>query len=246
MSGSSRPAVVGGLMVPEAQAIRFRRLVSRRLAGEPLQYLEGSAQFGPIELGVDRRVLIPRPETEQLWERAMDLMPPRPCTVVDMGTGSGCLALAIKHDRPDILVVATDISPAALDVARTNAMRLGLDVEFREGDRLGALDSSMRSAVAMIVTNPPYVSEKDWMDLPRDVRDYEPKAALAIGDGLDMYRYLASEAPGWLVSDGVLVAEIGEQHGEEVKELFDRKGWEAAVTRDWAERDRFLVARRLR
>ena len=143
-------------------------------------------------------MLIPRPETEQLWERAMGLLFDGPCLVVDMGTGSGCLALAIKHRRPDVRVVATDISADALEVARHNAELLRLDVEYREGDRLSALDPSLRGHIGMIVTNPPYVSESDWQDLPADVRDHEPKVALALGDGVDMYRYLASEAAPWL------------------------------------------------
>ena len=244
VTGATRAAVAGGLLVDEVLTGRFHRLVERRMAGEPLQYLEGTAQFGPIELVVDRRVLIPRPETEQLWEMAMQLLADRPCTVVDLGTGSGCLALALKHRRADVRVVATDISADALDVARSNAGHLDLDVEFREGDRLAALDTSLRGTVAMIVTNPPYVSQSEWPVLPPDVRDHEPRVALVMGDGLDMYRYLASEAASWLTPDGVLVSEIGERQGEEIKRLFDDHGWKPAISRDLAERDRFLVARK--
>ena len=243
VTGANRTAVIGGLEVDANQAVRFAKLVERRKAGEPLQYLEGSVQFGPVELQVDRRVLIPRPETEQLWERVMGLLPEHPCTVVDMGTGSGCLALAIKHERPDTNVVATDISPAALEVARKNSIRLGLEVDFREGDRLAALDKSIRGGVAMLVTNPPYVPERDWPGLPREVREYEPKIALAIGDGLDMYRYIAAEASAWLRPGGAVMAEIGECQGKEVARIFRGNGWEATIGRDWTGRDRFLAAR---
>ena len=231
------------MLIDRRSADEFQQLVGRRLAGEPLQYLEGTVQFGPVELEVDSRVLIPRPETEQLWERAVALLPRRPCTVVDIGTGSGCLALAVKHVRPDIHVVASDISLDALEVARSNARRLKLDVDFRHGDGLAALHPSIRGSVRLIVTNPPYVAEADWGDLPPDVRDHEPKVALVMGDGLDMYRRLVSEASPWLEAAGVLIAEIGESHGGEVTRLFRSNGWEAEGGARLDGRDRFLVAR---
>ena len=243
VTGATRVDILGGLLVDGRSADRFRRLVGRRLAGEPLQYLEGTVQFGPITLEVDRRVLVPRPETEQLWDRAMQLLPPSPSTVVDMGTGSGCLALAIKHERPDVTVLATDISLEALQVARKNAARLELDVEFRHGDRFAALDPSLAGSVTMIVTNPPYISEEDWAGLPSEVRDHEPKVALVLGDGLDMYRYLAADAPVWLAEGGTLIAEIGDRQGEKAQRFFAEHGWNARVFTDWTGRDRFLVAR---
>lgn len=243
VTGATRAEVVGGLILDRRSADRFRRLVRRRLAGEPLQYLEGRVQFGPIALEVDRRVLIPRPETEQLWERAMRLLPAGPSTVVDMGTGSGCLALAIKHERPDVTVLATDISLEALEVARKNAARLDLDVEFRHGDRFAALEPSLAGSVTMIVTNPPYISQNEWAGLPREVRDHEPKVALVLGDGLDMYRCLATDAPAWLAAGGTLIAEIGDCQREATQRLFAGRGWKPCVFTDWTGRDRFLVAR---
>ncbi len=243
VTGASRTALIGGMLINDAWSGQFFELVARRKAGEPLQYLEGTVQFGPIDLLVDQRVLIPRPETEQLWERAMQLLPSEPSTVVDMGTGSGCLALAMRHDRPDVAVVATDISSEALEVARKNAARLHLDVRFRHGDRLAALDPSLAGTVTMIVTNPPYVSEDEWATLAGEIRYFEPKTALVLGDGLDMYRYLATEAAEWLTRDGLLIAEIGDRQGDRVMRLFRSEGWEAAVERDWTGRDRFLIAR---
>ncbi len=246
VTGANRSRVIGGMPLDDAKLSLFRRLVARRKAGEPLQYLEGYVQFGPIDLMVDRRVLIPRPETEQLWDRAMRLLPEGPSTVVDMGTGSGCLALALKHERPDLKVLATDISSKALQVARMNARRLNLDVEFRHGDRLTALDPSHAGALAMIVTNPPYVAEAEWEDLPREIRDFEPKTALVCGDGLDMYRYLATKAGEWLSPAGILVAEIGDRQGACLLALFRSNGWRPTVEKDWTGRDRFLIARIIR
>lgn len=244
-TGVSRSAwTAGGVEPNRRQRELFGELCERRRAGEPLQYIEGTAAFGPIEVRVDPRVFIPRPETEQLWERAMGMLPARPCTVVDLGAGSGCLALAVKNGRPDIRVAAADISAGALEVARLNAARLGLEVEFCRGDRLAALDPALRGGVYMILTNPPYIAESDWEGLPSEVRDHEPKTALVMGDGLDMYRYLAAEAAPWLAPDGVLAAEIGEGQGREIERLFADAGWEAAVDRDLAGRDRFLTARR--
>ena len=237
-------AAAGRAELDQAQRELFSELCERRRAGAPLQYLEGTAAFGPIEVRVDPRVFIPRPETEQLWERAVGMLPARPCTVVDLGAGSGCLALAVKHERPDVRVVASDISAAALEVARANAARLGLEVEFRLGDGLAALDPALRGGVDMILTNPPYIAESEWAHLPPEVRDHEPKTALVMGDGLDMYRRLAAEAGPWLSPGGVLAAEIGESQGREAAALFTAAGWGAAVDRDLAGRDRFLTARR--
>ena len=243
VTGASRTALLGGMAVGRDQKVRFRRLTVRRLAGEPLQYLEGTAAFGPIEVRVDPRVLIPRPETEQLWDLAMGMLPAGPCTVVDLGTGSGCLALAVKHRRPDVRVAAADISAAALEVACLNARRLGLEVDLCHGDGLAALDPALRGRVEMILTNPPYIAESEWEELPSEVRDHEPRSALVMGDGLDMYRRLAAEAAHWLSPDGVLAAEIGEAQGEAVISIFAKAGWESEISQDLSGRDRFLTAR---
>ena len=221
----------------------FDDLAARRVAGEPLQYLEGTAPFGPIELAVDWRALIPRPETEQLWERAMQALAPDHRTVVDLCTGSGCIALATKHQRPDIRVIATDLSEEALSLARNNAEALGLDVAFRHGDLLDALYPELRGRVDLFVTNPPYVSPAEWDALPPDVRNHEPRMALvADEDGLAFFRRLASGAGEWLGERGVLVAEIGETQGDDCDQLFSEQGWRATVAQDLNGRDRFLTA----
>ena len=140
-------------------------------------------------------------------------------------------------------VLATDISLEALEVARKNAAGLDLDVEFRHGDRFAALEPSLAGSVTMIVTNPPYISQDEWAGLPRDVRDHEPKVALVLGDGLDMYRRLATDAPAWLAAGGMLIAEIGDRQREATQRLFAGRGWKPCVFTDWTGRDRFLVAR---
>ena len=223
------------------QVSDYQVLAGRRSAGEPLQYVEGSAAFGPIEVAVDPRVLIPRPETEQVWERAMALLGDGPCRVVDLCTGSGCIALATKKRRPDDIVVGTDVSAPALDVAKTNAAALDLSVEFLQGDLFGALSDDLAGRVDLIVTNPPYVSPREWNKLPHDVRDHEPRSALVADEnGLAFYRRLANEADGWLSAGGAIVAEIGETQGDAVKSLF--VGWSVEIERDLADRDRILVA----
>lgn len=234
-----------GGALDDGQRARLGELLARRRAGEPLQYLEGTAAFGPIEVMVDGRALIPRPETEQLWERVMARLPAGAGTVADVGTGCGCLALAVKHRRPDLRVVAVDIQSEALSLARHNADRLGLEIEFFLGDLLAPLDASLRGAVDVMVSNPPYVAESEWEGLPAEVRDFEPKVALAGGeDGLLFYRRLAAEAGPWLAPDGMLMAEIGETQGAEIISIFGATGWEAEISQDLTDRDRFLTARR--
>ena len=245
VTGAPRFDVVGGVTIDAESVNRLGDLVARRQGGEPLQYLEGTAAFGPIEVAVDPRVLIPRPETEQLWERLMAFLPDDGVIVVDVCTGSGCIALATKHQRHDLSVIGTDISGDALDVARGNARSLGLDVSFREGDLLSALDPSLHGAVGAIVSNPPYVARSEWNRLPIDVRDHEPELALVAGeDGLAVYRRMAVEAGQWLTEDGAVLMEIGEHQGEAVVRLFRAEGWATQLDVDLAGRDRFLTARR--
>ena len=166
------------------EAGRFRDLVTRRWRErEPVVYLVGVKGFRRLELAVDRRVLVPRPETEHLVEAALEL--PEGARVVDVGTGSGAVALALKDERPDLRVVATDVSADALDVARANAARLGLDVEFVLGDLLEPVEGD----VDAVVSNPPYV--KTEARLPPEIARHEPPGALYAGeDGLDIIRRL--------------------------------------------------------
>lgn len=216
-------------------------LVQRRLAGEPLQYLEGTAAFGPIDLRVDPRVLIPRPETEQLWELAAGLVR-SPEVVVDLCTGSGALAIALGRTFPDARVVATDLSSDALDVARSNGATHDVAVEWCTGDLFGALPHELRGRIDLLVSNPPYVAEHEYEMLPADVRR-EPRLALVSGPtGLELLERIASEIGIWLSDRGRFALEIGETQGSAVLDLY--AAFEPEVRRDLTGRDRFVTGRR--
>jgi len=231
-------------LTPGQQA-EVDRLVARRAAGEPLQYLEGTAAFGPLEVAVDGRALIPRPETEGLWELAVAALGKAgPGTVIaDLGTGSGALALALKHAFPRARVYATDDSPDALDLAGENAARLGLEVEFLAGDLFEPLPGDLRGRLDLVVSNPPYVAEREWDSVPPDVRDHEPRRALVAGPrGTEVLERIAEEAYWWLGIGGHVLCEIGETQGREMEAAFG--SFDRGVRRDLAGRDRYLVARK--
>jgi release factor glutamine methyltransferase len=209
----------------------FQALVARRAAREPVAYILGRKEFRHIELSVDRRVLIPRPETELLVEVALSL--PSGARVVDIGTGSGAVALALKDERPDLSVIGTDVSADALAVARANGARLGLDVSFVLADLLVGVDGPFDAVLA----NLPYVA--DGVDLPPEI-GYEPGVALFSGpDGLDLIRRLLP-----VVADVPLVAlEVGLP--EWVALLAREAGFGSVeILRDLAGHDRVVVARR--
>ncbi len=244
-TGRSRADLLTGPAVGPAEQARLQALIARRLAGEPLQYLEGRVPFGPIEVKVDRRALIPRPETEQLWEAAVAALGEAgPGTlIVDLGTGSGVLALALKRVFPSAPVYATDLSPEALDLARENAAANALEVTFLPGNLFDPLPRGLRGRVELIVANPPYLSEDEWDRLPDEIRLHEPREALVAGPvGTEVLARIADEAYWWLGVGGRVLCEIGETQGEEALELFG--SYEREVRRDLAGRPRFLVARK--
>jgi release factor glutamine methyltransferase len=198
-------------------------MVRQRLRREPVAYIVGRKGFRHIELAVDRRVLVPRPETELLVELALELAPRR---VLDMGTGSGAIALAIADELPDCELIATDTSAAALDVARANAERLGLSdrVEFVEamlpGDP-GELD--------LIVANLPYVAEREWAGLEPEVTKWEPREALLAGpDGLETIR---AAIPAAAIAAPALALEVGAGQAPAVSELLFEAGFGTVETR---------------
>lgn len=245
VTGRSRVEFARGAALTADEQRRLDVLVARRAAGEPLQYLEGTIPFGPIEVAVDRRALIPRPETEQVWEAAAACLGTAgPGTaILDLGTGSGVLALALKHAFPEARVLAVDLSSEALDLARENAAATGLAVEFMAGDLFEPIDGALRGRIDLIVSNPPYVAEPEWPELPADVRHHEPRRALVAGpEGTEVLARIADEAYWWLGIGGWVVCEIGESQGPAALELFGAYGRE--VRRDLAGRDRILVARR--
>ncbi|MEO7555787.1 MAG: peptide chain release factor N(5)-glutamine methyltransferase [Acidimicrobiales bacterium] len=226
---------------------RWARMVERRVAGEPLQYVLGRWGFRGLDLLVDRRVLIPRPETEMLVEHALaEVDRLDATTAVDLGTGSGAIALALAVERAGLSVWATDHSPAALEVARANLAGIGRTatrVRIVEGDWFAALPGELLGMVDVVVSNPPYVADGD--PLPDAVAEWEPREALLAGcDGLDAIRLLIDGVGPWLRPVGTLVLEIGEKHAAAVIELADGAGYDAEVLPDLAGRDRVAVLRR--
>ena len=219
------------------EARRFGEWVRRRRDREPVAYVLGSKGFRSLELVVDARVLIPRPETEHVVEAALGL--PSGSRVADVGTGSGAIALALKVERPDLELVATDASAEALEVARANAARLGLDVAFAHGDLLepvaGPLDA--------VLSNPPYVAERDRLSLAAEITRYEPADALFGGDdGLAVLRRLipAAAARG----ARLLALEVGAGQAGAVGALVRAAGWpELEVLCDLAGIERVVVGR---
>ena len=221
-----------------AQARRFMDAARRRREREPVAYITGSRGFRALELAVDARVLIPRPETEHLVEAALGL--PRGARVVDVGTGSGAVALALKAERPDLEVLATDTSAGSLAVARENARRLGLDVAVLEGDLL----EPVAGRVDAIVSNPPYVAEGDRAALMPEVARWEPAEALFAGpDGLAVIRRLLPAAAA--AGAGLVALEVGAGQAPAVRELARGAGFLATeAVRDLAGHERVVVARR--
>ncbi len=235
--------------IPDRARRSFLRAVRRRAAREPLQYITGSSAFRHLELAVDGRVLIPRPETEMLVERALEIMrmlEGEPL-VVDVGTGSGCVALSLAAEYPGAALVATDVSGGSLQVARENALRLGMEgrIEFRRGVLLEALPPTLRGRVDLVVSNPPYVREGDFEGLPPEVRDHEPREALVAGPrGTEVHARLLAESPAWLKPGGWLLMECGADQGEELRDMAERCGYAAVSVRaDLAGRPRVLEAR---
>jgi len=212
--------------VAPGAAQSFHALVERRLAGEPIQYITTLAEFYGLSFYVDRSVLIPRPETEHLVEKAIALAgnfaSPR---IVDVGTGSGAIAVALAHNLPSAQIVATEISAPALAVAQSNTARHALAdrVRFREGDLLAPVVGQLFD---LVVSNPPYVPLADRNALTVEVRDYEPEQALFAGDdGLAIYRRLIPAAFSALVSGGFVVLEIGYGQADAIHALLNNAGF---------------------
>jgi len=223
------------------EARMFGRAICQRCAGTPVQHLTGEQAFRRITLEVRPGVFVPRPETEILVEHALSTLGEREDpVVVDAGTGTGAIALAIKDERPDATVFATDLSSEAVELARANARRLGLDVTVLEGDLLEPLPADLRGWVDAIVSNPPYVPPEEIDDLPAEVRA-DPRLALA--GGTEVHRRLAEEAPRWLRSGAALAVEIDARQGAEVSALLSGRFARVRVERDLAGRDRVVLAR---
>jgi release factor glutamine methyltransferase len=223
--------------VPASAARRFGEMVRRRLRREPVAYILGRKGFRRLELAVDRRVLVPRPETELLVELALELEPRR---VLDIGTGSGAIALAIAAELPGCKVTATDVSAAALEVARANTE--GLDLSGRVELRAGTLPPAGSSGFDLVLANLPYVSEAEWDGLEPEVTEWEPRAALLGGpDGLDVLRETIPAAVGLAP---VLALEVGASQAGAVGELLESAGCEEVEGRtDLAGIERVVIGR---
>jgi release factor glutamine methyltransferase len=240
-----------GMSVEEVAA--YAEIVERRSKGVPTQYLTGRQEFWGLEFEVGLGVLIPRPETEHLIEVALERLAARRTEllrIADVGTGSGCIAIALARELPQVEIVATDISDVALDYARRNASHHGVSdrVQFRKANLLEVVSDvpgRAEHSFDLIVSNPPYVGRNDAGTLPREVREHEPGEALFGGDqGLDIYSPLIDEAARTLTHKGILVLEIGYNGAQYVGSLLSDPLWsELRVTRDLAGIERVISAK---
>ena len=213
----------------------FHRHIVRRAGGEPLQYITGHQEFFGLDYEVSGQVLIPRPETELLVEMALDLIGEVNASpfICDIGTGSGCIAIALLHERPRARAIAVDISEAAVHVAVRNAGRHQVRerIAFLVADCFAAFQT--RPAFDLIVSNPPYIADKDLADLQREVREHEPRVALTPGgDGLSVIRGLLNSAQTFLFKGGYLIIEIAYDQRAAVEELIDARIWKLLSIRD--------------
>jgi len=232
----------------------FRRLLHRRERREPLPYITGVREFWSLEFKVDLRVLIPRPETEVVVETALRLLSQAasrkpPAAILDVGTGSGCIAIALAKELSQTEIWATDVSADALVVASENAWHHGVAerIRFRQGD-LFAPVMGKEDGFALIVANPPYIARPELTALQPEVQDWEPSAALDGGpDGLDFYRRLLREGPAYLCPSGGLVMEIGHRQGTAVLHLAQeqRDLSDCRCVSDYAGRERVIIACRV-
>jgi release factor glutamine methyltransferase len=232
----------------ERMVAHLDAMVARHRAGEPLQYALGRWAFRHLDVMVDRRVLIPRPETEIVVETALSLVGRRPVLAADLGTGSGVIGLSLAAELPrGTTVWLTDVSSDALDVARANLAGLGraaANVRVAEGSWFDALPDEVQGRLDLVVSNPPYIAVDD-AEVEDAVRDWEPHVALFAGaDGLDAYREIAVAAPRWLAPGGWLVLEIGHTQSEVVADLLRDAGLaDVAVHPDLAGHPRVATAR---
>ncbi|MCF5769967.1 peptide chain release factor N(5)-glutamine methyltransferase [Aeromonas veronii] len=228
-----------------AQQATLQGWLARRLNGEPIAHLVGEREFWSLPLKVSPATLIPRPDTEVLVEQALTRIPQGPCAVLDLGTGTGAIALALKSERPEIDVWAVDRMADAAALARENSTALGLPIEVRDGswfEPLGESDRDNTPRFAVIVSNPPYIDGADPHLEQGDVR-FEPRSALVADDaGLADIRHIVAHAPAYLLTDGWLLLEHGWDQGESVRQLLRDGGYrEVATVRDYGDNDRVTL-----
>lgn len=234
-------------LVSDEQVSTYSLFVKRRALSEPIAYITGKREFFSRDFSVRPGVLIPRPETELLVEKSLELLHKR-TRVLELCTGSGAIALSLKLERPDLDISATDISEVALSVARENAKKHGIlqEVSFLQGD-LFHIKELAAEGYDLIVANPPYVSKEEYENLPKTVRNYEPRLALVgDSDGLKFYHRIISEAPEFLKTTGMVLLEIGANQGRDVLAIANasKKYAEVGVFKDYAGHDRVLYLKR--
>ncbi len=231
---------------------RYRELVRRRAAGEPLQTILGETEFHSRVFKVAPGVFIPRPETERLVEIAVELINPPDRRLlapvaVEIGCGTGVIGICLALEIPRLVVEAVDIDPAAVELTRHNAHKLGVEarVHVHQGSRFDPLPRHLRGKVDLLVSNPPYIPSDDIAGLQTEVKDHDPLAALDGGrDGLDFYRALAHAQGQWVRPGGWIALEIGADQGEAVTEILTASGAvQVEVQQDYAGRDRIVTAR---
>lgn len=228
-----------------AQQATLQGWLARRLNGEPIAHLVGEREFWSLPLKVSPATLIPRPDTEVLVEQALTRIPQGPCAVLDLGTGTGAIALALKSERPEVDVWAVDRMADAAALARENSAALGLPIEVRDGswfEPLGEPDRDNTPRFAVIVSNPPYIDGADPHLEQGDVR-FEPRSALVADDaGLADIRHIVAHAPAYLLTDGWLLLEHGWDQGKAVRQLLRDGGYrEVATVRDYGDNDRVTL-----
>jgi release factor glutamine methyltransferase len=250
-----------------AETDALREFIKRRGQHEPLQHITGSTSFCGLEIAVNRHALIPRPETELLAEAGwqfLSTLNPQPSTALDLGTGTGCLAITLAVKCPEAKFTASDISADALALAKENAVRNGVAerIEFLQGDGFAPLQSAGQASSLsptinsetgrvplrrfdLIISNPPYIPSAEIATLQPEVRDFDPRAALDGGaDGLDFYRRLSAQAKSFLKPDGKMMLEFGDGQAGAIREMFENEKWIVeAVKEDYSHRARILIAR---
>jgi len=235
------------MTISETQLTAFRNIIARRLQWEPVAYITGRKEFWSFTLEVNSSVLIPRPDTEIIIEEALDVyrnFTSLPVRILDIGTGSGAIAIALAKEIPGAKVVATDISIAALNLAQKNAATLGLKekIDFRQGNLFEPVDGFFN----IIVSNPPYIAANDYEELPASVKAFEPREALFAGEsGLEFYEKLIYQADGYLQKNGWLLLEIGAKQEAGIRGIIEGSGFydRIEMRKDYAGLPRVIKAR---
>lgn len=244
VTGKSRTFILAfaETALTDLQYSQLEVLLARRVNGEPVAYLVGEREFWSLPLRVSSATLIPRPDTECLVERALACLPSHPCAILDLGTGTGAIALALASERPDCQITAVDVVPDAVELARSNAQHLALtNVQVLQSHWFSALKNVR---FAMIVSNPPYIDSEDRHLSEGDVR-FEPKSALVAGNyGLADIEILVSDARDFLEPNGWLILEHGWRQGPQVRQLFQDAGFtEVSTAKDYGDNERLTSGR---